>query len=401
MEQVPVKNSSAIMVYFLIVALDSISFGLMAPILAPLLASQDVFFAAHFSPFFRYCLYGLLVSLFHVGFMLGAPLLGMLSDKYGRKRVLFVSLILTLIACIAYGISFEFKSISVFIFARLLAGISASSQGVAQAGAANLSQQKNKPIVMSTIGIGMTSGLIIGPLVGSLWTYTASWVPMAVVIFLCCMNILLLWYFVNDNPVTHASTTNRVAFYKPEVKKLLWIFLIFELGWSLYFQSLPTWLSLHWQLENKSIGYSISIISTMLALCLYFGLRIGLKFTSRDNLIQIGFFGGAAALIFIALPISMYYFFLLSFPIVLTVAWIYPSIISLLSELIPAEEQGLLMGITDALLAFSFAFSGVFSSLLSYFNPKLPFLAASCIWITGAIFCLNYKRIALCNSVST
>ena len=156
-------NKSAI-VYFTIVALDSISYGLIAPILAPLLTSHNSFFFSSHSALYQYCLYGIFIGIFPFTYMISAPILGLLSDRFGRKKILLACLIITLTTFICYAFAFFYKLISLLIIARILAGLSAGSQGVAQAAVADYADQKNKPHMISIIAVGMTLGLIIGHL---------------------------------------------------------------------------------------------------------------------------------------------------------------------------------------------------------------------------------------------
>jgi DHA1 family tetracycline resistance protein-like MFS transporter len=400
MEQVPRKNSLTVFIYFLIIALDSISFGLIAPILAPLLADSSLFFSHAYSPFWHYCLYGLLISLFPLTFMLGAPILGTLSDRYGRKKILLACLMLSVVAFCSYACAFTYKNLSMLILGRMLAGVSAGSQGVAQAAVVDFANQREKPLIISTIAIGMTMGLILGPLVATLWTHAASWIPFVVVIFLSIIAILLLWRVRDDQRViSYAQTSWRSFLSKSGVGKLLGIFFLFELGWSLYFQTLPLWLSVHWHLQHAAIGFINSYVGAMLAVCLFMGTRIGLRFISLAALIQLGFGIGVLGLCMITLSVSFIYFLILALPVVFAVALVYPGIITQLSELSSAEQQGLLMGVTDALLALAFAITGMLSSLLTYFNPYLPFFIAALFWIIASIGCLKLKKVALCNSV--
>ena len=405
MKQVPASSSKAIFAYFLVISIDSISFGLIGSILAPLLAHPSIFFPAYLSVFLHYCLYGALVSLFPLTYMIGAPILGILSDRFGRKRILLWCLIVTLFAFVGYAFAFIYKSIFLLILARMFSGLSAGGQGVAQAAVVDFAKQNEKPFFISLIAVGMTMGLIIGPLAASLWTHTASWIPFGIGVFLGLMSITLLLLYVRDGcPISTRSFTKsslKNFLKKPGMLRLFSLFLLFELGWSLFYQTLPLWLSLHWHLENTQLGLINSYIGALLALSLLLGTRYGLRFVSLTSLIQIGFCFGSCALISLSLPITLPLFFLIAFPIVLTVALIYPGIIAQLSEIGGIEQQGLLMGVSDALLAFSFTVTGIISSLLMYFNSILPFLLAAFFWVIAGLGTITYKKAIVCNSVST
>lgn len=403
MEQVPAKKNSVVFIYFLIIAIDSISFGLIGPIIAPLLAKSSIFFSSVHSIFLHYLIYGILISLFSLAFMIAAPILGYLSDHFGRKKILFFCLVIALIAFFIYAIAFILKNIFLFMMARLLAGISAGSQGVAQAAVVDFAKQHEKPLVVSTIAIGMTMGLIVGPLLASIWTHAASWLPFVIVMGLSFIALLLLTCIKSSQKIystKHIKNAFSTFVKKPGTVYLLTLFFLFELGWSLYYQSLPLWLGLHWHMKNPELGFINSYVGTLLAICLYFGCRIGSRFVSLPNLIQCSFALGVIALFLLIFKNSLLYFLILALPIVFAVAIIYPGLIALLSELCSPEQQGLMMGTTDALLAFAFAVTGLLSSILMYLNPFLPFLAASLCWIAAAIGTYQSRRTLACNSVS-
>ncbi len=404
MKQVPVHNR-AIFAYFLVISIDSISFGLIAPILAPLLTNPSVFFPLHLSSFSHYCLYGLLISLFPLTYMIGAPILGILSDRFGRKRILLYCLLITLLSFIGYACAFICKSIVIFILARMLSGLSAGSQGVAQAAVIDFAKQNEKPYFISLIAVGMTIGLILGPMAATLWTHTASWVPFTVVFLLGLLSIILLQIYAQDNPHVFIFSFTKASLKeflkKPDMMRLLVLFLLFELGWSMFYQALPLWVNIHWQLKNSQLGFINSYVGTLLAVCLLLGTRWGLRFVSLTSLIQFGFGIGVSALLFLSTLASLPFFLLLIFPVVLTVALVYPSLITQLSEIGGIEKQGLLMGISDTLLAFSFTVTGFISSILTYFNPALPFIVSAICWGIGGLLLFTYQDKTSCNSVST
>ncbi len=378
-------NKSAF-VYFTIVALDSISYGLIAPILAPLLTSHHSFFFSSHSSLYQYSLYGIFIGIFPFTYMISAPILGLLSDRFGRKKVLLACLSITITTFMCYTVAFFYKLISVLIIARILAGLSAGSQGVAQAAVADFADQKNKPHMISIIAVGMTLGLIIGPLVACLWSNNFSWLPFIMVILFCLFCMLLLWRLpeINRNNISHFSLAAiKQLINIPSVFKLLMVFLLFEIGWSLYLQSLPLFLNLSFHLQTREIGLVNAFIGTVLAICLLIGTRSSFKFT-RFTLIgtsQLGITLGLMTLFIEIVKIPLWLFLISALPMMLGVALIYPCIISQLSILVANEKQGLLMGITDGLIALAFTLTGFLSSLLIYININSVFWVAAFCWI--------------------
>ena len=198
--------------------------------------------------------------------------------------------------------------------------------------------------------------------------------------------MFLLWRLPENNryKISHFSpTTINHLINIPGVLKLLTVFLLFEIGWSLYLQSLPLFLNLTFHLQTRAIGLTNAFIGTALAVCLLIGTRYSFKFT-RLTLIgtcQLGLTLGLMTLFIAIVKIPLWLFLISALPMILGVALIYPCIISQLSILVANEQQGLLMGITDGLIALAFTMTGFISGLIIYFNVNTVFYFAAVCWI--------------------
>lgn len=390
-------------IYFLLLALDSISFSLIAPILASFLTHPGSFLNNHLSPFAHYSLYGLLITIFPLMFMLSAPWLGILSDKFGRKKILLYCLIIMLLVFCGYSAAFMWENIWIFIMARILAGISASSQGIVQAAIADLSTSQTKPQYMSTMAIGMTLGLILGPLLASCWNESLQWLPFLIIIIFNLFSIVLLAVFIKNSVHQNNAKQNNHLFLKKfllnkDIISLLSIFLLFELGWSLFYQSIPPILNIHWLMDNHKIGFISAYVGAILAGSLSIAMKIGMRFFSITHLILLGLILGVIGFTGMIFNISLLYFLIGCIPITIAVALIYPCLITRLSDLVGPNYQGFVMGITDALLAFSFAVTSIFSSVLIYFSIALPYMIAAICWVIAAVLCLRFQEVATCDS---
>ena len=142
-----------------------LSFGLLLPVL-PFVVEQhgggDV-------------AYGLLLACFSAFQFIGAPWLGRLSDSTGRKPVLLITQIGTLIAWIVFGaawflpnIQIGFAALPLFVigFARMLDGITGGNHAVTQAYVSDISTKKEKALIFTNTGGVAGIGLIIGPGIG-------------------------------------------------------------------------------------------------------------------------------------------------------------------------------------------------------------------------------------------
>lgn len=388
-----IQKKSKALVYFLIVALDSISFCLIAPILAPLLAQHSVFFSQSTASYF---LYGLLIALFPLAYMMASPLLGYLSDRFGRKPLLLTCLFLLLAAFVCYIVAFHLQQLSLLMIGRALAGAAAGSQIIAQAAMVDLADTTHKPRAIGFIAIAMTLGLVFGPLLASLWTATVSTYIFMAVIFLTIINLILLLLTEKDLPLTKIATeVSWLSLLKtPKVLHVLGVFFVFELGWSLYYQTLPLLLSFHWHYDNSRIGWICSYVGASLSLFLWIGTRIGLQFCNAKSLLQGAFLVGILAFLLSMSVDSISDLLVMVVPIVFAVALIYPLLIVELSDL-STVHQGFLIGFSGTVLAAAFACTGFLAGILSAYYCKLPLYLSAALWLIALIWYAYQSRIPI------
>jgi DHA1 family tetracycline resistance protein-like MFS transporter len=142
-------------VVVLIVLVDLLGFSLVMPLLAP--------FAQHYG--FREWQIGLLFSAYPMCQLVAGPILGRLSDRYGRRPLLVFSQAGTAISFLILGLSREFW---VMLLARMLDGASGGNILVAQAYVADVTKPEDRARGMGLIGMAFGLGFVLGPLLGGL-----------------------------------------------------------------------------------------------------------------------------------------------------------------------------------------------------------------------------------------
>lgn len=147
---------SHLFILFLVVFTELIGFGLIIPVLPQLAASFDI---DHFK-------LGILLSAFSFAQFLASPILGLLSDRYGRKPILIISKLGTVIAYIVLAYAQTFW---VFLLARLLDGFTGGNIAVARAYIADVTTEKNRAKGMAVIGVSFGLGFIFGPALGGIF----------------------------------------------------------------------------------------------------------------------------------------------------------------------------------------------------------------------------------------
>ena len=145
----------------LIVFIDLLGFGIIIPMLP--------FYAEHFgaSP----GIVTLLMATYSLMQFVAAPFIGSMSDRYGRRRVILISLVGT---CVAYVFMAYASSLVMLFAARALAGLFAGNIAAAQAYIADITTPENRARGMGFFGAAFGLGFIFGPMIGGILSGSAS-----------------------------------------------------------------------------------------------------------------------------------------------------------------------------------------------------------------------------------
>jgi multidrug resistance protein len=165
----PNLSGKPLLVILSIVFLDLVGVGILIPIVPILLAgprSPYYILPAGYTVQQGYILLGWLVAIYPLCQFLAAPILGQLSDKYGRRKVLGVSLAGTCVSYIVFAIGIVTKSLPLLFLARAFDGVTGGNIPVAQAVVADITPPKERAKNFGLIGAAFGLGFIIGPYIG-------------------------------------------------------------------------------------------------------------------------------------------------------------------------------------------------------------------------------------------
>jgi multidrug resistance protein len=140
---------------------------------------------------------GLILTLYALAQFMFTPILGSLSDRFGRKPIIVVSLVIEAFSLALSGLA---GSLVVLLIARFLAGIGASNIGSAQAVVADVTPPEGRARGMGMIGAAIGLGFVVGPAIGGLLSPLGSAVPFMVAMAVAMVNALLVIAFL---PETH------------------------------------------------------------------------------------------------------------------------------------------------------------------------------------------------------
>lgn len=236
-------------VIFFIVFLDLIGFGIILPFV-PLYVGTMGGGAKTV---------GLLFATFSFAQLVCGPILGRLSDRFGRRPVILASLFGNAVAMGGFAMATHLSMLSLLFFSRALAGATAGNIAACQAALADISTEEERPHAMGRIGAAVGMGMIFGPLLGSRVSPLGPAAPPLLAAALGVAAWFAAFFFIRETRPAEGATTSTVP--APETSPE------------------PT---LRQTLRDKNVWLIL-----LMFFCLYLGIpamNVGLSLVSRDRL---------------------------------------------------------------------------------------------------------------------
>ena len=387
---------SALIFLLITVMIDSIGIGVIVPVLPTLvseLGHTDLAGAAVYG--------GWLTAVFAIAQFFAMPLLGNLSDRFGRRPVLLASLLSFGVDYLVTGLA---PTIGWLFATRVLAGIFGATQSTASAYIADVSDVKNRARYFGYVGAAFGVGFIFGPMLGGILGAYGARVPFFVAAALALGNVVY-GYFVLPESLKLTSrrrfSLKRANPFGAFIQMRRYTFLLGLLAALLFvnlaIMTLPaTWpffTMLKFKWSESQVGYSLAAFG-FLSIVVQGGLlslvsrRVGDKWTA-----YIGLAFGVVG--FVGFAFADQAWLLLAFIIPTSLGFLAgPSLVSIMSNEVPADSQGELQGAIASLFSLASVLAPiVMTQLFSYFSgpsapfhfPGAPYLAAAVLSVLGLI----------------
>ena len=193
-------SRSPLIVILTTVFIDLVGFGIVIPVL-PFYAEGTKFNATP-------RMVGLLFASYSIMQLIFSPILGGLSDKYGRRPVLLISIIGTGIGFLVIGFA---QTLSMLFAGRILDGITGGNISTAQAYVADVTTKEDRAMGMGMIGAAFGVGFILGPAIGGILSRWGIEVPFLFAAGLAFVNAILLYFRLPETVTAPRPVENHAA----------------------------------------------------------------------------------------------------------------------------------------------------------------------------------------------
>jgi len=386
------NRKAAVGFIFITLLIDVMGWGLIIPVMPELIAQLKNIPVNEASPYGAW-----LLSAYALTQFVFAPVIGNLSDKYGRRPVLLGSLL-------GFGIDYLFLALAPsygWLFAgRIIAGITGASFTTATAYIADVSTEENRAKNFGLVGAAFGLGFIIGPALGGLLAGLGTRAPFYAAAGLCLLNALYGYSVLpeslskeNRRPF-HWKRANPIGSLKllqryPAIGGLAVAFFLIYLAaqavqgnWSFF-----TIYRFNW--SEKMVGISLAVVGLLVG-----GVQAGLTRVVNPRLgneksIYLGLFLYTLGLVLFAFATEGWMMFAFLVPYCLG-GISGPSLQSILAGHVPPNEQGELQGALTSLMSLTTIIGPpIMNNLFKYFTTEnAPVHFPGAFFLLAALFML-------------
>jgi MFS family permease len=335
-----------------IVFVGYIGASIAYPIFPPLFLHSSALIPGHsWAADNRNLLLGLTLAVYPLGQFIGSPVIGAMSDKYGRKNILLLTLTGTMLGYVSSAAALQTGMLWLLILSRFATGLAESNLALAQSIIADLDINKHKGFG----GIVMASsiGYVVGPMIGGFLSDGSlfSWFNAATPFYIAAILSAFTLYFAykqlpESRPADISPVSSQTAWRQFNViahlqeilqnqllKYYLLSSLVFTVGVDLFYEFGPVYLTGRWMMDSGQIAVYNLILSMAIALS---GAWLPHYLASRFSPRQI-----------VVMAIMLFSFFLSLMTITSSVSLLFP-LFALIGLMIPLPSTAITVQLSDA-----------------------------------------------------
>jgi DHA1 family tetracycline resistance protein-like MFS transporter len=344
---IPPVRQRPLAVIFAIAFIDLMGFGIVIPLL-PL-------YGERYRP--TPLSFGLLLSSYSALQFLFAPVLGRLSDRYGRKPILLLSLAGSAAGYVLFGLA---RSLSVLFAARIIDGISGGNISTAQAYVADVTEPEERARGMGMIGAAFGLGFIFGPAIAGFSLHLGESAPGFVAAGMSCAALVAAALFLEE-PARRTEEGSRLAarsvsgsdflaaVRQPVVAGVLAVFFLATFAFANFEATFSQFLHDAHALPVARVSFVFTYIGVLIALVQGLLVPRVSRSLGEGRMAAAGLLMLAAGLLLLPLAPSVVLTMGVLVPLTVGIGLTNPSLSSLISKSVSADQRGGVLGVYQSM----------------------------------------------------
>jgi len=403
------KNKSILLPVFLTVFIDMLGIGIIIPVIPALFFEQDaMFFSEAVTYESRSIIYGFLLATYPIMQFFGAPILGALSDRHGRKPLLTISLIGTMIGYFLFAVALLQGNLILLFFSRLLPGFTGGNISIVYSAIADASEGAERTKNFGIIGMAFGLGFILGPAIGglladdSIVTWFDSSTPFWFTTLLTLINIICVQYLFRETlkekgnreiSLTTGIQNILYSFRMPNLRSIFSVALLFSLGFTFFTQFFAVALIEKFDYSESDIGLFYAWVGIWLVFTQGFLVRVLAKKNYQPTtLLKITMLTLSIGLLLVLFPNDVTWEYFIAPIIAISHGITTPNLLSTISAQASPSQQGSILGINQSMQSIGAAFPPIIGGYLTSLDFHYPLIAsAAIVFIAWLVFMFTAK----------
>ena len=407
--KVPLWFSTPLLaILFFHMACESMVIPILAPTLAePTIPQNDML--AGYSAQVHKLFYGITLAVYPILVFFCAPIIGAVSDKIGRRPVLIVALIGTILGCFAQGVGMEIMSLWIFVVGRALVGATAGVDGVIQASLLDrCNNQAKKDFYLGLSLFAMSIGFMAGPAFASIMINETAqhfaWsIPFLILVPIFTLTLVAVWKKIPKNKTTNSTSLKDIKWLsgitdialllkiKP-ARKLIWIFILVEVSAGCFTALMPLKLAESFNFSVKEIALFISLHGVFSSLV--FGV-IGpqmLKRFSKNFILRFSIFMCIITCIMPYFSELGDYIWINSFTMSMGMALAYYIMLSIMADSASESKRGWLLSVLASLWGLTMGIGLVLCGIIVAVSNNFAIFVCTILSLIALLFSMQQIR---------
>ncbi len=392
------KNPKLVLLTVMLVGLlGTMGIALPYPVLAPYFIDYPANELTHYLGFHPKILLGIALAVYPLGLLVGSIYIGALSDGFGRKRVLTLTLIGSIVGYALTAWAIYQESYVFFLVARFLTGVCEGNISIARAIAAELHPHIDRTKALSLVYAATYTGWLLGPVFGGfLMVFGVAEVFVLAGLGMMLSTLLVVVLIPKDQPDDLDDTpfwqsikqNNSLTLLKyPEIKPIFWFYFLYSMGLNAFYDFYPVWFVDYYSADGKTIAWATVCLTVVMVLV---SSTLVARLQSAFGEIKVILLGALVlSMLMYIQPFTGFYGAFMLFAVMGgVIAMTNGMVPSYLSHYFGHLGQGKVMGlqtstfcITNVIVASCGGFISVFDSVwVLLFGATMVFIAVLSLW---------------------
>jgi DHA1 family tetracycline resistance protein-like MFS transporter len=337
---------------------------------------------------------GLLFAIFSLSQLIAAPILGDLSDRFGRRPILLLSLAGTALSFVMMALA---QSLVLLFVARVVDGLSGGNISTARAYVADVTEPKDRARAYGLIGVAFGLGFILGPAISGVLASFSYAAPIWAAAGLTVVAMMLAWIGLPET--VHRTDAGLGTSFRdvgammkrPDLRRVLLMDFVYWFSFAIFQTTFALFVARRFGFDAPQTGYFFAAFGLLGAIVQGTLIRPIVNRFGDKSTFMLGLVCAATGLVASTLAHSVALFALALVPLALGIGFGHPTMSSLVSRTAGMNEQGRVQGAASAVESLGRTIGPLWGSAsLQRFGEGMPYLSAAVCLLMTLVLSLGY-----------